>query len=40
MMSLQPRQRCDYSAIVDRPRLTLPGDARIEVLPPHPFAAR
>ena len=24
-----PRERCDYSAIVDRPPLKLPGNARI-----------
>ncbi len=24
-----PRERCDFSAIVDRPPLKLPGDARI-----------
>ena len=24
-----PRERCDYSAIVDRPPLKLPGDARL-----------
>ncbi len=24
-----PRERCDYSAIVDRPPLKLPGDARV-----------
>ncbi len=23
-----PRERCDYSAIVDRPPLKLPGDCR------------
>lgn len=26
---MQPRERCEYSAIVDRPPLKLPGDARI-----------
>jgi allantoinase len=26
-----PRERCDYSAIVDRPALKLPGDARIVI---------
>ena len=24
-----PRERCDFSAIVDRPPLKLPGDARL-----------
>ena len=24
-----PRERCDYSAIVDRPRMKLPGGAKI-----------
>src|SRR2546422_9738355 len=26
---MTPRERCDYSAIVDRPPLKLPGDARL-----------
>jgi hypothetical protein len=26
-----PRDRCDYSAIVDRPTLKLPGDTRIVI---------
>jgi allantoinase len=26
-----PRERCDFSAIVDRPALKLPGDARLVV---------
>src|SRR5690349_4863752 len=26
---MQPRERCEYSAIVDRPPLKLPGNARI-----------
>ncbi len=30
-MSMLPRERCDYSAIVDRPPLRLPGGARIVV---------
>ena len=30
-MPMQPRQRAPYSAIVDRPPLTLPGGARIVV---------
>ncbi len=28
---MQPRERCDYSAIVDRPKLKLPGNARMIV---------
>lgn len=28
-MPMQPRERCDYSAIVDRPPLRLPGGARL-----------
>jgi allantoinase len=28
-----PRERCDFSAIVDRPPLKLPGDARLVVWP-------
>ena len=31
-MAMLPRDRCDYSAIVDRPPLKLPGDARRRVL--------
>ena len=27
--SMLPRERCDFSAIVDRPPLKLPGDARL-----------
>jgi hypothetical protein len=27
--TMLPRERCDYSAIVDRPPLKLPGGARI-----------
>ena len=27
--AMLPRERCDYSAIVDRPPLKLPGDARL-----------
>src|SRR5215218_1804765 len=27
--SMQPRERCEYSAIVDRPPLKLPGNARV-----------
>ena len=30
-MSMIPRERVDYSAIVDRPKLELPGDARVVV---------
>ncbi len=30
-MAMIPRERCDYSAIVDRPPLKLPGDARVVV---------
>jgi allantoinase len=30
-MSMIPRDRVDYSAIVDRPKLELPGDARVVV---------
>ncbi|HZR69594.1 MAG TPA: polysaccharide deacetylase family protein [Burkholderiales bacterium] len=30
-MSMIPRERVDYSAIVDRPKLKLPGDARVVV---------
>ena len=29
--SMIPRERCDYSAIVDRPALKLPGGARIVI---------
>src|SRR5258706_9903541 len=28
---MTPRERCDYSAIVDRPVLKLPGDARMVI---------
>ena len=28
-----PRERCDYSAIVDRPPLTLPNGARLVLWP-------
>src|SRR3954452_12455749 len=31
MSTMLPRERCDYSAIVDRPPLRLPNDARIVV---------
>ncbi len=30
-MSMQPRERAEYSAIVDRPKLELPGGARVVV---------
>jgi allantoinase len=30
-MSMLPRERCDYSAIIDRPPLRLPGGARLVV---------
>jgi peptidoglycan/xylan/chitin deacetylase (PgdA/CDA1 family) len=30
-MSMQPRERAEYSAIVDRPKLELPGKARVVV---------
>ena len=30
-MAMIPRERCDYSAIVDRPPLKLPGEARVVV---------
>ena len=32
-MTMIPRERCDFSAIVDRPPLKLPGGARLVLWP-------